>query len=124
MIHKDNRRQGLGKKLLARTVAALGDRNITLYGSPEGVPFYRKYGFSSEEEPTYLYQTRFVPKKDVLKGLLILAHYRQFLFKGTHRISHCFIEKYSAANNCLPTNRNCLCFLDLDVIGNNVIQNT
>ena len=67
-IEKDFQRQGHAKELLTRAMTALGDRNISLYASPAGVPFYRKLGFSSEENPTYIYQTKFTPRKDALKG--------------------------------------------------------
>ena len=68
VVDESYRGKGIGKQLLQRSVTALGNKNISLYGSAQAVPLYRKYGFSSESNPTYLYQTKFFPKEGVLGG--------------------------------------------------------
>ena len=68
IVHKDFRRRGIAKKLLERTIQSLGNRNITLYGSPAGVSLYKKVGFRFDENPAYIYERTFLPKKDCLKG--------------------------------------------------------
>ena len=71
LVHQNFRRQGIAKTLLERCIPTLGDRNISLYGSREAVALYRKYGFKSEENPTYIYEPTFLPNRDGLKGIKI-----------------------------------------------------
>ena len=68
IVHKVFRRRGIPKKLLERTIQNLGNRNITLCGSPLGVSLYQKVGFRFDENPAYIYECAFLPKKDGLKG--------------------------------------------------------
>ena len=70
IIDEDFRGKGIGKELFRRSVAALGDRNVSLYSSPQAVPFYKTLGFRSADNPTYIYQVKFSPDKDAFKGKL------------------------------------------------------
>ena len=57
-------------ELFKRSVAVLGNRNVSLYSSPQAVPFYKNLGFRSADDPTYIYQVKFFPKEDAFKGKL------------------------------------------------------
>ena len=71
IVHEDFRGKGIGKELFKRSVAVLGNRNVSLYSSPQAVPFYKKLGFRSADDPTYIYQVKFSPKGDAFKGELL-----------------------------------------------------
>ena len=68
IIHEEFRGKGIGKELFRRSIAALGNRNVSLYSSPQGVPFYKKLEFRSADNPNYIYQVKFSPETDDFKG--------------------------------------------------------
>ena len=70
-VDADFRRHGIATKLVERTLAALGDRNVTMYASPYGLPLYQKFGFKSEEIPTYFYEVKFSLRRDGLSGAIV-----------------------------------------------------
>ena len=70
IVHEDFRGKGIGKELFKRSVAVLENRNVSLYSSPQAVPFYKNLGFRSADDPTYIYQVKFLPKEDAFKGKL------------------------------------------------------
>ena len=63
--------KGIGKRLLQRTMTALGNRNISLYASKRGVPFYEKMGFKPSK--MFRYQTTFPVNRSYLKGINFLG---------------------------------------------------
>ncbi len=62
------RRRGLATRLFGACAAAMGDRNLSLYSDRDAVPFYRTLGFSAGTSPSKVFETTFLPKRDILEG--------------------------------------------------------
>ena len=54
---------------MQKSVAALGDRNISVFSTPEGIAIYKKFGFDTGENPTGIHQSKFKPKIDAFDGM-------------------------------------------------------
>ena len=67
VVDEEFQGRDIGKRLLQRTMTALGDRNISLYASKRGVFFYEKNGFKTNK--TFLHQTTFPINRSYLKGV-------------------------------------------------------
>ena len=40
----------MGTRLMQKSLAAMGDRNISVFSTPEGIAIYKKFGFSTGEK--------------------------------------------------------------------------
>ena len=54
---------------MQKSLAALGDRNISVFSTPEGIAIYKKFGFDTGEKPTGIHQSKFKPKIDAFEGM-------------------------------------------------------
>ena len=58
---------------MQKSLEALGDRNISVFSTPEGIAIYKKFGFDTGEQPTGIHQSKFKPKKGAFEGILDLC---------------------------------------------------
>ncbi len=62
------RQKGIGTQLLNRVIESLGDRYISFYATVQAESFYKKFGFTTGDKPSYLQQVCFIPNRDGLPG--------------------------------------------------------
>ena len=69
VVDEEFQGMGIGKRLLQRTMTALGNRNISLYAAERGVPFYEKKGFKPSK--MFIHQTTFPVNRSYLAGTAV-----------------------------------------------------
>ncbi|WP_236974571.1 GNAT family N-acetyltransferase [Membranihabitans maritimus] len=95
LVHKDYRRQGIGRKMFERIMGKLksiGVKTVRLDATEMGVNLYKKFGFREEYNLTRFVREPIVPKKALSKRLYELSDLKE--------IRECTVidEKITATN--------------------------
>ena len=72
-VNSGYRRRDITTRLYRACEKVMEDRNISLYSELDAIQFYKSVGFKIGDQPSIVYFTSILPKRDILEGMFYIA---------------------------------------------------